>query len=311
MKLIILSTVLVMLVFGFTSAEAKQDDNKKSCIGFKPDVSLVSPDNFSDYTFGFSWEFDCKGPGRILKNIETERFEWMFDNRFILKSEGALLLQNELNRDPIELTIAYDIGFQVRPISGTVDPTNLTDKPAKNSLPWWGNYRFAFYLEGGAEADQGWDNPLLRAGPAFWFLNTANSSNAALLPTLSIGLNAIYSLERPEIQDNRINDWYTRFYVMSRHEINLSIFDESLSGFNLTGVLQYSKDFGQIEEYNDHDFDTAFGWFADLSYAIRIAREGKLLKRSDLFVRISDGRIAPLLDDARSFKFGLRWIYKS
>lgn len=309
MKRVILLTISLLFLFIFTSVEAKQDTDEQNCINFKPDLSLVTPDNFSDLTFGFSWEFDCHGPARKLFDFERERSDWSFDHRLIIKSDGALLLQNELNRDPIQLSFTYDIGFQVRPVSGTVDPTHLTDRPVENSLPWWGYYRFAVYFEGGAEADQGWNNPLLRAGPSIWLLNLDQSSKAALLPTLSVGLNGIYSLERPEIQDIRINDWYARFHIMSRHEINLSIFGERMSKFNLIGVLQYSKDFGQIEEYNDHDLDTAFGWFTDLSYAIRSTRRGELIKRTDLFVRFSDGRIAPLLDDDRSFKFGMRLIY--
>lgn len=303
--------IISMFIF-FNSADVfANDDGKDDRFTIKPAIPFVTSDDFSDFTFGVSWEFDMKGPATLLNISEREHTDWTFDHRFVFQSDGALLFQNQLNRDPIRLFLAYDIGFQGRPFSGTVDPVNLEDisERRNTSLPWWANYRFAVYIEAGAETDQGRENPLVRFGPSLWFINMTESSIAALLPTLSVGLNAVYSIKNPEIQGSGINDWYSRLHLMSRHDINLSAFSSKLSNFHLIGVLQFSKDFGQTEEYNEQDLDKAFGWFADLAYTIRWWERSGSARRADIFTRFSDGRIAPLLEEESSFKFGIRVIF--
>lgn len=306
-KIFIISYVFTCLTVANVYGNDGRNDDRFS---IKPSIPFVTSGDFSDRTFGISWEANVNGPASLLKVLEKERSDWTFDHRFVLKSDGSLLFDNQLNRDPARLFIAYDIGFQGRPVTGIVDPSIL-DLPHSNensSLPWWANYRFAVYLEAGAEADQGWINPLAKLGPSLWFINMTESTVSALLPTLSVGMNTVYSFENPEVQGVRIKDWYSRFYLMSRHDINFSFISTKLSNLHLSGVLQYSKDFGQIEEYHEEGLDTAFGGYADLAYTLRWWERSGSAKRADIFVRFSDGRIAPLLEDDRSFQFGLRMI---
>ena len=302
--------VLYFFIWFTVGSVYGNDGRNDDRFSIKPAIPFVTSGDFSDRTFGISWEADVNGPASLLKISEKERSDWTFDHRLVLKSDGSLLFNNQLNRDPVRLFITYDIGLQGRPVSGIVDPLILEppDSRETSSLPWWANYRFAVYMEAGAETDQGWENPLARFGPSLWFINMTESRIAALLPTLSVGLNAVYSFENPEVKGVRIEDWYSRFYLMSRHDMNFSFISSKLSNLHFTGVLQYSKDFGQIEEYNDEDLDSAFGWFTDLAYTFRWWEQSGSAKRADIFVRFSDGRIAPLLEDDRSFKFGLRMI---
>lgn len=304
-------SLLYMILCFHTADSIAYDPEDDKPFPVKPSISLVTPDNFSDLTFGISWDAVIRGPASLLGVVEKEQSDWTFDHRMVLKSNGSLLFDNQLNRDPIHLFAAYDIGFQGRPVTGIVDPDVLIppDHDEDASLPWWANYRFAIYAEAGAEADQGWENPLARIGPSLWFINMTESTVAALLPTLSVGLNAVYSLETPEIQGVRIKEWYSRFHVMSRHDMNFDFVSSKLSHVHMIGVLQYSKDFGQIDEYREEDLDTAFGWYTDLAYTLRWLERSGTTRRSDLFIRFSGGRIVPLLEDDRSFIFGIRMIF--
>ncbi len=298
---------------------------------------VVAADDFSDVTAGAAWELHVSRLAAMFGRRSLSSGILAGDGSFFFQSAGSWLMNSDLNRDPLTARLHFDAGFELIPHPPDDIPTDIfiDDSPQERwrlgDLRY--QYRAAFTLEAGAEADQEFDVAFVSAGGGLRLLNLSRTGWSGWMPSLLImydhliritdadeidvagggragrlsveDLELITSASQP-IAGNATADNFGRMRIVYRHQLDLGTI--GLSGFALAGGFQYTRDFGQSGEFRDAGLHSRFGWVADLSRAIRWGgreRPGRI----DLFVRHSGGRIAPLVDSDRSLTVGLRLPY--
>lgn len=283
---------------------------------------IVTSDDFSDITGGAAWDVSL---GRFLSHFrqrELNNGTLVSDGYFYFQSDGAWLLDADLNRHPLTGRLHLDFGFELVPRPLDDIPSDLfIDEIAYTDMGFWNwlyHYRTAITLETGVEADQSFDAGYFTAGTGLRLLNLSRTGWSGWLPTVLVMYEGVFRFAQSvssadgdspgpsSLPGDDANSEYHRLRIVHRHQLDLGTI--RLPDATLAAGFQYTRDFGQTASYIDAGLHSRFGWLAELSYAIRWSgREGP--GRLDLFVRFTDGRIAPLVTSDRSFTFGFRIPY--
>ncbi len=283
---------------------------------------LVTSDDFSDITTGAAWDLSLNAFPSTLRQHELRNGTLTSDGSFNFQSTGSWLFNADLNRRPLTGRLHYDYGFELipRPIN-QIDSDLVIDGIQYTDMGFWNwlyHYRMALTLEAGAEADQRIEAGYLTLGPGLRILNLSRTGWSGWLPTLSVMYEGVFrltqSLNGPgdgssassSLPADDSNSEHHRLRIVYRHQLDLSSL--KLRNTTVAAGFQYTRDFGQADSYTDAGLHSRFGWVADLSYALRWSGREEF-GRLDLFVRFTDGRIAPLVTSDRSFTFGFRIPY--
>ncbi len=301
-----LSVTAFVLIIGTAQAQERSID-------VDLDIPLFrASDDFSEFTAGVGWNVSWMLPDSPVRSREASYGIWTGDRRFSLETEGMWLLNDELNTRPIELALAFNIGFDLQrrppdfsdddPFGPPVEPETGSEAPS-----FLYGYRIAFTLESGVETTQQLESGWVRFGPGLRLLNRAQSGWEMLLPNVKFFYEGMHKLGDGIIlaEDEDTPEWYSRLRLVQWHQINFGF--AGLTDLGLAAGYQYTRDFGQPSVIRDQGFHSRFGWVADLSYIYRFTGEDQIFNSISLFARFTDGELAPFVETDRTFQFGLRF----
>ncbi len=268
-------------------------------------------DDFSDITGGIGWDIRYDRPVTRFSEREYTSGLLTVDGSLAAITTGAWLLDASMNRQPLEIRLTGDTGFELQPrIIGSPSPGLSGGNAEMSDIGFWNwlyNYRFALTLEAGAEAVQGFDAAYLSAGPGLRIINLEHSGWKGWLPTLALFYEGVFELNHDRAETAAFRSEFSRFRLVHRHQAGFGRL--GLANLQLAAGYQYTRDFGQPQPVRDDGYDRRLGGFADLSYAIRWSGREEQLRRVDPFIRFTTGRIAPLIESEQTFLFGVRIPY--
>jgi len=309
--------------------------------GFEKEIELKTgyADDFSEFSAGIGWDLKWSDSfGTTQQRVEDGKGYLDTSIQLEARTTGTLLLNDDLNNDPITGAFrAFYFSKWQSPPGGGMSDENRGDpfgSTAEESAPLASDVSqdgrsigdflsFGAGLDAGYETDQAFDNGAFRLSAfALMFneyhlrqikLKSAADRGLVLLPTLEIafdGLHRTGSSTTPTGAES--DDEYTRFrsvaswrYYIGQHFLDSESRMGILDSLELYGAVQYSQDFGQNAAWKAAGQAESFGWLVELTYDLGLEPP----RGAVLFAQFSGGRIAPILEDDKTFLVGVRYRF--
>ncbi len=301
--------ILVPAILAVTEVPASGWEGQSN-LNVDIDVPVFSTaEDFSSFTAGAAWNLNWNQPETTLGERSYSYGIWIADRRFEFETDGMLLLDEQLNNQPLQLSLAYNFGFDlerdfVMPEDNLdLGPPEQTDMGALNFLY---GYRFALQLQAGLETTQELDSGWLRFGPGLRLLHRHQSGWAMLLPNFYIGYEGVHELGDGLVSagDAGGPETYSRFRLVQRHQINFGFAE--LENLLLAAGYQFTRDAGLPQPLKDEGLHTRLGFVGDLSYTYRFTDRENLIRSAGIFIRYTAGELAPFIESERTFVAGIR-----
>ncbi|MCH8558980.1 MAG: hypothetical protein LAT84_14250 [Balneolia bacterium] len=311
---IIPTCLFVVLVMCSVPVQAQQTE-RSPAREFGLNLPLIDiPDGIESISFGVGWQALVNQPVTQLGYRSGENSVRIADGAWRIHSTGKWLLEEERNQQPLTFALGFDAGIQYveRPDERMGDgPIVVIDDGA--SPPFFRellhSYRMAFTLETGLETDQRFDFVYAHAGPGLMLINAPTSGRTAYFPTVSLFYDGVIEIENSLNEDGLFSTSHSRWRLVQEHVFSLGAI--GLSRLMVVGGYQYTRDLGQTGAWREAGLDERFGWYAELGLETRWAGSSGSQNRVDVFMRFTDGEVAPLFDTDQSFMVGIRLPYNN
>lgn len=267
------------------------------------------PDGIDSITFGIGWDALLDQPVKQLGYKRLEHSVRIADGSWRIESEGKWLLDEALNQQPITFALGLDAGIQYveRPQDSQGDgsliaPDDVAAPPFSRELLH--SYRLAFTLETGLETDQGFDFIYAHTGPGLMLINMPTSGPTSYFPTISLFYDGVFELENKLNEQEQFKSSHGRLRLVQEHQFSLGAI--GLPRLMMAGGYQYTRDMGQTDAWNSAGLQNRFGWYTELGLETRRLSGLGTINRMDVFVRYTNGELAPLFETEQSITLGIR-----
>lgn len=316
------------------------EPSKKSS-EFEKEIELKTgyADDFSEVSAGIGWDLKWnRSFSATQQPAETGKGYLDTSIQLEARTKGTLLLNEDLNNDPITGSFrGFYFSKWQSPPGGGISAEDRNDpfgsesgasRPSTTEVVQDGRsigdfLAFGAGLDAGFETDQAFENGAFRLSAfALMFneyhlrqikLKSAADWGLVLLPTLEIAFDGLHRTASSSTTTGaESNDEYARFrsvaswrYYVGQHfldtESPLKVFDS----LELYGAVQYSQDFDQNSGWKAAGQDQSLGWLVELTYDLGLVPP----RGAVLFAQFSGGRIAPILEDDKTFLIGVRYRF--
>lgn len=304
--------LFVFLVMCSVPVQAQQTERSPDR-QFDLSLPLIDvPDGMESITFGIGWNALLNQPVTQLGYRSGENSVRIADGAWRIQTAGKWLLEDEFNQWPITFALGFDAGIQYveRPDERMGGGLIIINDEA-SAPPFFRellhSYRMAFTLEAGLETDQRFDFVYAHAGPGLMLINMPTAGRTAFFPTVSLFYEGVLELENSLNEDDIFKTSHSRLRLVQEHVFSLGAI--GLPRLMLVGGYQYTRDMGQTEAWSAAGLEERFGWYTELGLETRWMSGSGLVNRVDVFVRYTDGELAPLFETDQSITLGIRLPY--
>lgn len=270
------------------------------------------PDGIDSITFGIGWNVLLDQPVSQMSYESGEHSVRIADGSWRIQSAGKWLLDEALNQRPLTFALGLDTGMQYveRPPDiygdgGLIAPDEVPAPPFSRELLH--SYRLAITLETGLETDQRLDFIYAHAGPGLMLINMPTAGPTAIFPTISLFYEGVFELENKLNEEELFKSSHGRLRLVQEHVFSLDII--GLSRLMMVGGYHYTRDMGQTVAWNSAGLKERFGWFTELGLETHRFSGSGTFSRMDIFIRYTDGELAPLFETQQSVTLGIRLPY--
>ncbi len=258
------------------------------------------------FSYGIGWNLYFKPTVEHLTTTNVGNGVLTTDTGFRIGTRGAFLRNPDFNRRPLRAYIGWEFGLRIlEPLSFFDENPELFfrthirrfDRKVLHS------YRFALGVEANTETTQRIEDIFAGFGPYARLENVQLFGWSAFMPSFELHYEFMYVVSDPALIMEDFNQMYRRIRFTQIHEVELS--GIGLKDFVFLGGYQLTYDLGQTEEYIQQGLGTRFGLMAEIAY-----RPNMTGLSIELYMRYSEGRIAPLINSERSFALGFRLPYR-
>ena len=240
----------------------------------------------------------------------TRKIDWLDQNstggdadiaqrlRYLFKArmKGSLAVEPEANPDPLYLEAQWGVRYSY------VELVDFRKENVDEPL----SYYFAGSLMGRLESDQMQDNRLASFGAHLNAVNDNNSGFRGLIPDIGLHCEVARDCSSPAARrQGAENETFTRFRATASRVILLANYWKDpfpfLKSAKLIFDLRYYKEFERAEQWNDQGLDEAFYG----AFTFSLGNVFKIPHVSDVFLRLSAGRLPPNLEEASTITLGL------
>jgi hypothetical protein len=302
----ILPSCAVLFCCGALCAATAAADNTPTGKAESPLKLELSPALFSSieddqYSLGAKFKVEYDGTKKIDwlgKKGKGGGSDWAnrLRYRFNARMAGSVAVEPEANPDPLYLQAQWGVRYQNAELQelGVINDTEA----------------LSFFLEGSLmgrmESDQSQDNRVASLGAHFSAVSDNNSGLWGLVPEIGLHFELARDLSSPAARREAAEDQtFRRFRATASRVINLDEYWKEAPPFlkstKFIFDLRYYKEFERADGWNDQGLDEA--WYGAFTFSL--GDVFKIPHVSDLFLRLSAGRLPPSLEEVTTLTLGI------